>query len=86
MKRDELLTPDEAALRLKVTAEQVRSLIRKGELAAINIGARKKRPLYRIRTDALEEFLHDRTHVPERTSRPRFKRLPPVADYFPDLH
>lgn len=45
---DELLTPEEAARRLKVTAEQVRSLIRRGELAAINVGTGPKRPLYRI--------------------------------------
>jgi excisionase family DNA binding protein len=55
--RPVLLTPNEVAGRLRVTAEQVRSLIRNGELAAINVGTGLKRPLYRITPQALQQFL-----------------------------
>ena len=80
----ELLTPDEAAGRLKVTAEQVRSLIRKGQLAAINVGTGSKRPLYRITPQALEDFL-TRRWQPGRALRRPTKRRPPVHDHFPNL-
>ena len=45
---EEYLTPNEVAKQLKITSEQVRILIRKGHLAAINVGISFKRPLYRI--------------------------------------
>lgn len=86
--RDEderLLTPDEVAQRLRVTAEQVRSLIRTGQLIAVNVGAGRKRPCYRVTPAALHEFLGGRrTEKPAPATR-RSKPLPPVADFFPDL-
>jgi len=82
---DGLLTPEEAAKKLKVTAEHVRALIRKGQLAAINVGTGKKRPLYRITQQALRDFLSNR-YEPGPALRPRrFKRHPPVEDLFPKL-
>jgi len=81
---EDLLTPDEAAKRLKVTAEQVRSLIRKGQLAAINVGTGPKRPLYRITSQALHDFLAQRWR-PGPVVRRLAKRPPPVPDHFPDL-
>ena len=82
---NDLLTPDEAARRLRVTAEHVRALIRSGRLAAINVGTGPKRPLYRIPFCDLRDFLSNR-HQPAQTTRPpRFKRLPPVEDHFPHL-
>lgn len=79
-----LLTPNEAAERLKVTAEQVRSLIRKGHLAAINVGTGPKRPLYRITSQALQDFLSRRLRPGSSLHRPA-RRPPPVQDHFPDL-
>ena len=52
---EHLLTPDEAALRLRVSAEQVRALIRRGKLSAVNVGGGSKRPLYRITEQALRQ-------------------------------
>lgn len=79
------LTPDEVASRLRVTSEQVRSLIRKGILRAINVGAGGKRPLYRISSEALQDFINrDCTPsspvVKRRTRKPAF-----TPDFFPDL-
>lgn len=80
-----LLTPGEVAAHLRVTAEQVRSLIRTGQLAAVNVGTGPKRPLYRITPEAVTEFLARRGQpAPQaRPSSPR--RLPPVPDRFPSL-
>ena len=81
----QLLTPEEAANELKVSAEQVRALIRTDRLPAINVGTGKKRPLYRITRQDLEDFLTDR-YQPHRGRRQRrFRRLPPVEDHFPEL-
>lgn len=80
-----LLTPGEVAERLRVTAEQVRSLIRTGQLAAVNVGTGPKRPLYRITPDAVTEFLARRGQ-PAPAIRPPFaRRLPLVPDHFPNL-
>jgi excisionase family DNA binding protein len=81
----DLLTPDEAAKRLRVTAEQVRSLIRKGQLAAVNVGTGPKRPLYRISAKAMDEFLARRWQPGPAVRPKKFRRLPPVRDYFPNL-
>ncbi len=82
---DALLTPEDAAKRLKVTAEQIRSLIRKRQLPAINVGTGKKRPLYRITAAALEEFLSSRCQFASQGSTRRLRRPPPVRDHFPNL-
>lgn len=80
-----LLTPEDVAAELKVTAEQVRNLIRHGQLAAVNVGAGKKRPLYRITRQGLQDFL-SRRYQPGPAVRPkRFRRLPTVPDLFPNL-
>ena len=80
-----LLTAEETAERLRITAEQVRSLIRKGQLAAINVGSGLKRPLYRIREKALDDFLERRWQSGTIAPKRKFKRPPPVQDFFPDL-
>jgi excisionase family DNA binding protein len=81
----ELLTPAEAAAELRVTAEQIRSLIRRGELAAINVGGGAKRPLYRIGRQALDEFLSRRWQAGPAVKPVRVKRRPSVRDHFPEL-
>jgi excisionase family DNA binding protein len=81
----QLLTPDEVAKHLQVTAEQIRSLIRRGFLSAANIGAGSKRPLYRISRQTLDDFLKGRqqlnTHIPKK----KIKQLSPIPDFFPGL-
>jgi len=80
-----LHTPAEAADELRISAEQVRCLIRRGELTALNVGTDSKRPLYRITRRALVEFMAGR-YQPAPAVRPtRLKRRPPVRDFFPDL-
>lgn len=83
--QDQLLTPNEAATKLKVTPEQIRSLIRKGQLFAVNVGTGMKRPLYRITQQALNDFLSHRWQPGLATQRKRFKRLALAPDYFPGL-
>ena len=83
--RDQLLTPNEAAIKLKVTPEQIRSLIRKGQLSAVNVGTGSKRPLYRITRQALNDFLSRRWHPSLTTQRRKFKQLAPAPDFFPGL-
>ena len=83
--QNQLLTPNEAATKLKVTPEQIRCLIRKGQLSAVNVGTGPKRPLYRITQQALDDFLNHR-YKPTRTiHKKKFRRLAPAPDFFPDL-
>ncbi|MBN1817658.1 MAG: helix-turn-helix domain-containing protein [Sedimentisphaerales bacterium] len=83
--KEQLLTPHEVALRLRVTSEQIRSLIRRGQLAAVNVGAGKKRPLYRVTPAALDTFLEKRCQCSKAHSNKEFRRLAPAPDFFPDL-
>ena len=85
-RRDEaLLTPSEAAQYLKVSAEQIRSLIRRGLLPAVNISAGTMRALYRIKREALDDFLSDRSSGVKPSRTRRFKPRPPVRDFFAQL-
>ena len=79
------MTPDEVADRLRVTGEKVRQLIRSGRLEAMNIGTGQKRPLYRIHPNDLEAFLDNSCQHNIHQRRKRFRRLPHVQDFFPDL-
>jgi len=83
--QEQLFTPNEAAAKLKVTPEQIRSLIRKGQLSAVNVGTGLKRPLYRITQQALNDFLSRRWQPSLVTQRKKFKRLAPAPDFFPGL-
>ena len=82
---DELMTPNDVAIKLKVTPEQIRCLIRKGQLPAINVGSGKKRPLYRIAPKVLNDFLNHRWQPAPGLRNRKFKRLSPVPDFFPKL-
>ena len=80
-----LLTPSDVAEYLHVSPEQVRTLIRKGQIAATNVGAGSKRPLYRVTQKDLDNFLN-RMWCPGPAIRKRkFKRLAPAPDFFPHL-
>jgi hypothetical protein len=83
--QDQLLTPNEVAIKLKVTPEQIRSLIRIGQLSAVNVGKGPKRPLYRITQQALNDFLNRRWQPVQAIRKKRFKRLSQVPDFFPNL-
>jgi len=82
---EQLLTPDDVAAQLQVTSEQVRSLIRKRQLTAINISVGKKRPLYRITSKALAIFLDQRCQPSGPAQSRHFRRPDPTPDFFPDL-
>ena len=82
---EQILTPKEAAIKLKVTSEQVRNLVRQGQISAINVGTGTKRPLYRITQQALNDFLNRRWHPKRSTYKKKFRRLAPVQDFFPGL-
>ncbi len=82
---EKLLTPRQAADYLAVTPEQVRNLIRRGRLSATNVGTGTKRPLYRIRQQALEDFLNRRWQSNSIVRKKKFKRLAPAPDFFPHL-
>ena len=83
--KEQLLTPNEVSDILKVTSEQVRNLVRQGQISAINVGTGKKRPLYRITQRALNDFLHRRWQPGPQIQKKKFKRLVQVQDFFPDL-
>ena len=80
-----LLTPGDVAIRLNVTAEQVRSLIRSGRLRAVNVGTGKKRPLYRLSDKAVDEFIKNGSTNKERKGYRAIRRLPRIPDFFPEL-
>jgi excisionase family DNA binding protein len=80
----ELLTPKEVAKKLKVTEEQVRLLIRKGKIRALNLGTGLKRPLYRISQQTLDSFL-GKEYTPQAPCIRSFRQLDPVPDLFPSL-
>jgi excisionase family DNA binding protein len=84
-KNGRLLTPGEAAEYLHVSPEQVRTLIRKGQMSANNVGAGTKRPLYRITQQALDDFLDHRWRPGPAIRKKKFKRLDPAPDFFPHL-
>lgn len=83
--KSRLLTPNEAATKLKVTAEQIRNLIRKGQLSAVNVGTGTKRPLYRITQQALNDFLCCRQQPNLIKQSKKLKQDAPVPDFFPHL-
>lgn len=53
-----MLTPEGIADELVVSVEHVRRLIRRGELAAVNIRP-SGRPIYRVSRAALDQYLSD---------------------------
>jgi excisionase family DNA binding protein len=80
------LTLTEVAKKLNVTTEQVRKLIRKGLLPALDVGTGIKRPLYRVTSQGLNEFLTRRRAKQLKTTHRTLKQLDSVHDYFPQLH
>ena len=82
---DQILTVKEVSAQLKVSSEQVRTLIRKGQLSAVNVGSGKKRPLYRITPEALESFMKLGQQPDPLMFHKKARRLPPAPDFFPHL-
>ncbi len=83
--KEQLLTPNDASIILKVTSEQVRNLIRRGQILAINVGTGKKRPLYRITPRALNDFLKSRYKTGPVRQDKKLRQLDLVRDFFSDL-
>lgn len=54
------LTVSQVAERLGISPKYVRTLIKRGELKASNVGSSGK-PLYRVRQQAVEALLDERT-------------------------
>ena len=70
-----VLTPPEAARRLRVSADKIRIWIKTGELIAINVAARASgRPRYRIAVSDLQAF-EERRRSPARIVTQRRKRM-----------
>ena len=65
---NEMLTPSEAARRLSVSRGHLMNLIRAGHLKAIDVGAGKKLPRYRIDSRDLEHYIE--SHGATRGSTP----------------
>ena len=84
-KNERLLTPVEIAKYLHVSPEQIRTLIRKGQIEATNVGAGSKRPLYRVTKQALENFLNRNWRSGPAIGKRKIKQHAPVPDFFPHL-
>jgi excisionase family DNA binding protein len=72
-----LLSIEQVAERLRCSDDQVRVLIRAGELPYVNIGGGTQRRCIRVQADALEEFIRRRTSSVKptpRQSRPKPSR------------
>jgi excisionase family DNA binding protein len=82
---DQILTVREVSVQLKVSSEQVRTLIRQGQLSAIIVGSGKKRPLYRITPEALADFIKQGQLANPPILLKSARRLPPTRDFFPHL-
>jgi excisionase family DNA binding protein len=57
---DRLFTPEQAALRLNITEDQLSALTQDGEIAYINVGRGKKRPRRRFTEPDLNDFVERR--------------------------
>jgi excisionase family DNA binding protein len=76
------MTLREVARYLRLGRHTVRGLIRRGELAAVDVGGRG-RPRLVVLPDALDAFVRGRQVVPQR-SRPAARRRPPnQIDFYP---
>lgn len=81
-----MLTPAQCAARLAIDVDRVRTLIRNGELAAIDVGqGTRRRPRYRVSESALDNFIQQRTVRPPSTAenrRQHRRRDPQVVEFF----
>jgi excisionase family DNA binding protein len=75
----EMLSVKDVAARLRISLEQVLTLIRSGALKASNVGLGIKRPRWRISESDLQAFLDKRAPKP---ARPKNRR--PLAVVGPD--
>lgn len=69
------LTPPEVAKLLRVSHEKLLGWIRRGELAAVNVG-NGNRPRFRINPDDLDAFLNQRKVQPPSKPTPRKHHAP----------
>jgi excisionase family DNA binding protein len=71
-----LMTIEEVAERLQVSAMQIRILIDSNQLAAINVGNGKQKPRWRISREAVAEFEQRRSTSAEPLASPVSRRAP----------
>jgi hypothetical protein len=78
------MTPNEVALRYRVSPDKVREWIRRGALRAINVADVKcGKPRFVVPPEAIAEF--ERVRAAAEPPKPaRRRRQPAVVDYFPD--
>ena len=77
------LTPAQVAELLQTSVDRVTDLVRSGELAAIDIGAKgAKRRTWRIAEDELARWLASRSTTPRTRPTPRRKRSIYTATYY----
>lgn len=77
-------TVEDLARRWRVSPDKIRALIRKGELAAVNLaGTLAGRPQLRVMPEAVSEFEQRRSAGPPPKPPARRPRLK-VHDFYPD--
>jgi hypothetical protein len=78
------VTPNEFAIRYRISPDRVRAMIARGELRALNLATAKcRKPRYVILPEHLAEFERGR-QTAEPPKPARRKRLPTIKDYYPD--
>jgi len=63
-----MLTPKDVAVHLKIHVDEVRRLLKSGELEGINIGQGDIKPRWRIDHESLERFKRRLTVHPQETA------------------
>jgi excisionase family DNA binding protein len=77
-------SPRELAEVLRTGRDRIVSMIRRGELRALNMGPGPRgRPRFVIMPEMLQEFLNRRQVVPA-VKKPKRRRQAAQVDYFPD--
>lgn len=71
-----MLTADEVAEHLRIHPDEVRKLLKSGELSGINIGRGQLKPRWRISPESLERFkqrlsVHPQAQPATRSGRPK---------------
>ena len=76
-------TVREFAKKYRVSYERVRTVIRRGELRAVNMGTKCK-PYFVILPEHEREFADSRPAAETKPTRRQYVRRKPVKDFYPD--
>lgn len=77
------LTPNEVAKLLRVSPDKIRSLIKRGELSAIDLGVRGGKPRFIVLPRHLEEFERRHRAATPTKPAPRPRRAVGQIDFYP---